>query len=58
MLKVIISGCNGHMGRVVESLCIADPAIEVVAGFDVSTTYQHDFPVYASPLISRAKLTW
>jgi len=49
MLKVIISGCNGHMGRVVESLCIADPAIEVVAGFDVSTTYQHDFPVYASP---------
>lgn len=49
MLKVIISGCNGHMGRVVESLCTADPDIEVVAGFDVSTTYEHSFPVYASP---------
>ena len=35
MLKIIISGCNGHMGRVVESLCNTDPQVEVVAGFDV-----------------------
>ena len=31
MLKIIISGCNGHMGRVVESLCQSDPEIEVCA---------------------------
>ena len=49
MLKIIISGCNGHMGRVVESLCNADPQVEVVAGFDVMGTSDRDFPVYASP---------
>ena len=38
MLKIIISGCNGHMGRVVESLCANDPAVEVCAGFDVLGT--------------------
>ena len=35
MLKIIVSGCNGHMGRVVAGLCAADPQVEVVAGFDV-----------------------
>lgn len=49
MLKIIISGCNGHMGRVVESLCNADPEIQVTAGFDVMGTADHDFPVFASP---------
>ena len=34
MLKIIVSGCNGHMGRVVAGLCAADPQAEVVAGFD------------------------
>lgn len=49
MLKVIISGCNGHMGRVVESLCNADPDVEVVAGFDITDKGDHAFPVYANP---------
>ena len=49
MLKIIISGCNGHMGRVVEQLCNADPQVEVVAGFDVMGPADRDFPVYASP---------
>lgn len=49
MLKIIISGCNGHMGRVVESLCAADPAVEVCAGFDVLGPADRDFPVYTSP---------
>ena len=50
MLKIIISGCNGHMGRVVESLCAADPETQVVAGFDVLGPSEHDFPVYTSPV--------
>ena len=41
MLKIIISGCNGHMGRVVESLCANDPAVEVCAGFDVLRSEEH-----------------
>ena len=49
MLKIIISGCNGHMGRVVASLCAADPQVEVAAGFDVLGSNDGDFPVYASP---------
>lgn len=49
MLKIIISGCNGHMGRVVESLCNADPEIEIAAGFDVMGSADRPFPVYASP---------
>lgn len=49
MLKIIISGCNGHMGRVVESLCAADSQIEVAAGFDVLGSTEREFPVYTSP---------
>jgi 4-hydroxy-tetrahydrodipicolinate reductase len=49
MLKIIISGCNGHMGRVVESLCAADPKVEVAAGFDVIGSTEREFPVYTSP---------
>lgn len=50
MLKIIISGCNGHMGRVVESLCTSDPQVEVAAGFDVMGTGDREFPVYTSPV--------
>ena len=46
--KIIISGCNGHMGRVVESICSADPEVTVVAGFDVNQE-SREFPVYVSP---------
>ena len=46
--KIIISGCNGKMGRVVESICAADPDVTVVAGFDVNPE-QRDYPVYSSP---------
>lgn len=46
--KIIISGCNGHMGRVVENICAADPEVTVVAGFDVNQA-SRDYPVYVSP---------
>ena len=51
MLKIIISGCNGHMGRVVESLCNTDPQVEVVAGFDVLGGTERNFPVFTSPAL-------
>ena len=46
--KIIISGCTGRMGRVVESICEADPDVSVVAGFDVSLE-SRAFPVFVSP---------
>ena len=49
MHKIIISGCNGHMGRVVESICNSTPGVQVVAGFDVLGSTDRDFPVYSSP---------
>ena len=49
MLKIIISGCNGHMGRVVESLCNSDPQVEVVAGFDIMGSNDHPSPVCTAP---------
>ena len=49
MLKIIISGCNGHMGRVVAELCAADAQVEVMAGFDVLGSSDREFPVYSSP---------
>ncbi len=51
MHKIIISGCNGHMGRVVEALCNADPDVQVVAGFDILGNTDHPFPVFASPAL-------
>ena len=49
MQKLIISGCNGHMGRVVEALCSSDPEISVVAGFDILGSSDKDYPVFSSP---------
>ncbi len=48
MHQIIISGCNGKMGQVVESICKADPEVEIVAGFDVNPAGR-DYPVYVSP---------
>lgn len=48
MTKVIISGCNGFMGRTLTGLCKADPELEVVAGVDISGSKLSDFPVYTN----------
>ncbi len=48
MVKVIISGCNGFMGKVVEDICSSDGDISVVAGFDVNLAAR-PYPVYAAP---------
>ncbi len=49
MRKIIISGCNGYMGRVVESLCLADPEVSIVAGFDLLGNREKDYPIFTSP---------
>ncbi len=49
MIRVIISGCNGRMGRVVEEICACDPDVSVVAGFDILASADHDYPVFTSP---------
>lgn len=36
-------------GPVVESLCAADPQVQVAAGFDILGSSDRDFPVFSSP---------
>ncbi len=50
LVKVMISGCNGKMGRVVSAMCEAQPGIQTAAGIDVNTVPQNDYPVYADPM--------
>lgn len=50
MLRMVISGCNGHMGRTVAGIAAADAEIEVVAGFDINAVKTDTFPVYADPM--------
>lgn len=49
MLKVLISGCNGHMGRLVAQLCQEAEDVEIAAGFDLLGQENGDFPVFAQP---------
>jgi len=49
MIKIILSGCNGYMGRVITTLVNNDPAFEITAGSDINTTISNDYPVYINP---------
>ena len=48
MIKVILNGCNGRMGKVLTSLIGAMDDMEVVAGVDVNTQPAEGYPVFAS----------
>ena len=54
MKKLIISGANGRMGREITHLCPSFNFIPV-AGIDVKSTVQPDFPVYSSYALCREK---
>jgi len=49
MVNLIISGCNGYMGRTVAALAADDPEISVVAGFDLEDNQSCGFPIYTDP---------
>ena len=48
MTKVIMHGCNGHMGKVISELVAKDKAIEIVAGIDLNTEENFGYPVFAN----------
>ncbi|MCR5302153.1 MAG: 4-hydroxy-tetrahydrodipicolinate reductase [Lachnospiraceae bacterium] len=45
MVRMILHGCNGRMGRMIAGIVKDDPDIEIVAGVDINTMQQDDFPV-------------
>lgn len=48
MTRIILTGCNGRMGKVITELAKADPEIGIVAGIDVAGEPVGSYPVYGS----------
>ena len=48
MIRVMMHGCNGKMGRVISDIIAQDPDIEMVAGIDVWDDGHNAYPVYKS----------
>ncbi len=49
MIKIIMNGCNGKMGRVITRLVSEDDACEIAAGFDVNDSIENAYPVFTNP---------
>lgn len=49
MIKVVISGCMGKMGRVVKEVISMRNDCKVVAGIDLADVKDYDFTVYKKP---------
>lgn len=48
MTRVIMHGCNGHMGKVISELASNDPDVVIVAGIDLNTDENFGYPVFAN----------
>lgn len=48
MVRIIMSGCNGYMGRVVTEIVAADEEAEIVAGIDLEDKGDKTYPVFTS----------
>lgn len=48
MVRAVMHGCNGRMGRVITGLIKEDEKIEIVAGVDAYTGVPNDYPVFES----------
>ena len=46
MVKIIMHGCNGHMGQVISGIVEKDPYAEIVAGIDIADQGKNSYPVF------------
>ena len=46
MVRIIMNGCNGHMGRVISDLVAKDEDAKIVAGVDIADAGIHSYPVF------------
>ena len=46
MVRIILRGCNGRMGRVISGLLKEDKEARLVAGVDLVDDGQNSYPVY------------
>ncbi len=50
MIKIILHGCNGKMGKVLQQLIKEDDELEVIAGIDKNIDGPTPFKLYMSPM--------
>lgn len=55
MIRIILSGCCGFMGRVVTEIADGDPDIQIVAGIDPRKDDTKPYPVYGTPAECQAE---
>lgn len=48
MVRLIMHGCNGHMGQVITGLVAGDPEAEIVAGIDIVDNRDNGYPVFTN----------
>lgn len=48
MTRIIMSGCNGAMGRTITDIVAKDSEAQIVAGIDIADDGGKDYPVFAS----------
>lgn len=46
MVRIIMNGCNGHMGRVISDLVSRDTEAEITAGVDLADQGLYSYPVF------------
>ena len=46
MTRIIMHGCNGHMGQVITELASNDKDVEIVAGIDIVDNRDNGYPVF------------
>lgn len=50
MLKILLRGCNGRMGRAVSEICRDRTDATIIAGVDLNPEKLYSYPVYADPV--------
>ena len=46
MTKIIMNGCNGHMGQSISKIVSQTDGAEIVAGIDLTGESINDYPVF------------
>ena len=46
MVKIIMHGCNGHMGQVISGIVEKGPDAEIVAGIEIADQGKNSYPVF------------
>ncbi|MDE7233956.1 MAG: 4-hydroxy-tetrahydrodipicolinate reductase, partial [Ruminiclostridium sp.] len=49
MTKIVITGANGKMGKVIASLAASRNDCEIIAGIDLNDTPNGSFPIVKEP---------